>query len=171
MNTPPADFIRPMTAEDLAFVRSWRNHPSIRLNMYSQHEVSEEEHERWFATVSQDAARHLLIFEAEAQPIGFLQLTTKNPSPVGEWGFYKAPDAPRGMGRRMGQAGLQHFFGQLGLHKVSGQALAHNQSSIQFHLALGFRQEGTLRQQHFDGQAFHDVLCFGLLADEWRNNI
>ena len=169
MNEQPVDHVRPMTTDDLALVRSWRNHPSIRRNMYSRHEVTEDEHARWFAKASREPGRHLLIFEAEMKPRGFLQLTANGASPVAEWGFYTSPDAPRGMGRRMGQSGLRHFFGPLGFHKICGQALAHNESSIRFHLAMGFQKEGVLRQQHFDGHDFHDVFCFGLLAADWRS--
>jgi len=38
-------------------------------------------------------------------------------------------------------------------------------------LRLGFQREGVLRQQHFDGQQYHDVVCFGLLANEWHHAI
>jgi UDP-4-amino-4,6-dideoxy-N-acetyl-beta-L-altrosamine N-acetyltransferase len=54
------------------------------------------------------------------------------------------------------------------LHKLCGQALAFNERSIRFHQNLGFRREGVLRQQHFDGEQYHDVVCFGLLASEWH---
>jgi UDP-4-amino-4,6-dideoxy-N-acetyl-beta-L-altrosamine N-acetyltransferase len=168
MRPDAEDRVRPMTPDDLALVRSWRNHPSIRHNMYSQHEVSEDEHHGWFERASQLIGRHLLIFEAEFQPRGFVQVTSKGADPVAEWGFYTSPDAPRGTGRRMGQAALEFIFGSLRIHKVCGQALAYNKKSIRFHLSLGFQQEGILREQHFDGVAFHDVYCFGMLARDWH---
>lgn len=168
MRDQAAGRVRPMLSGDLALVRSWRNHPTIRRNMFSQHEVSEEEHANWFAKTSREAGRHLLIFEVDMQPQGFVQVTARNAGPVAEWGFYTSPDAPRGMGRRMGQAALTHVFDTLSLHKLCGQALAHNETSIRFHLSLGFQREGILRDQHFDGTVFHDVHCFGLLAPDWR---
>ena len=36
--------IRPMNKKDLEEVLVWRNHPSIRNNMLSQHKISKEEH-------------------------------------------------------------------------------------------------------------------------------
>jgi RimJ/RimL family protein N-acetyltransferase len=67
----------------------------------------------------------------------------------------------------LGVTALHHAFGVLGVHKVSGQALDFNTASIRFHERLGFRREGLLREHHFDGERYHDILCFGLLDHEW----
>jgi UDP-4-amino-4,6-dideoxy-N-acetyl-beta-L-altrosamine N-acetyltransferase len=159
--------LRPMTEGDLEQVLFWRNHPDIRRYMYSQHEISLEEHVGWFARASQDLGRHLLIFEINGTPWGFLQLAQIASGGIADWGFYVAPDAPEGVGRALGEAALRYAFETLGLHKICGQALAFNERSIHFHLALRFEREGQLRQQHFDGEQYHDVVYFGRLASEW----
>jgi UDP-4-amino-4,6-dideoxy-N-acetyl-beta-L-altrosamine N-acetyltransferase len=138
--------------------------------MLTQHEISADEHARWFTQASLDPHQHLLIFEWQGQALGFVSLRELASGGVAEWGFYAAPDAPKGSGRLLGQAALTYAFGQLNLHKVCGQALAFNQRSIGFHLALGFAQEGILRDQHFDGSDHHAIICFGLLATEWQAN-
>lgn len=148
-------------------VLSWRNHPEIRRYMYTQHEISSDEHARWFARASQDSQRHLLVFANEKTALGFINIHQIASGGIADWGFYAAPDAPRGTGRALGQAALRYAFQVARLHKLCGQALAFNKRSIRFHLNLGFQREGVLRQQHFDGEQYHDVLCFGLLAREW----
>ena len=162
------DRIRLMSPDDLRQVLSWRNHPNIRRYMYSQHEIKLAEHQRWFEKSTQDPHKNLLIFEAEDNPMGFVQLSQLDGSPIVDWGFYTAPDARKGMGRRLGRAALRYAFQHLELHKICGQALAYNEPSISLHRALGFQQEGWLREQRFDGQYYHDVLCFGLLSSEWQ---
>jgi UDP-4-amino-4,6-dideoxy-N-acetyl-beta-L-altrosamine N-acetyltransferase len=157
-----------MTKMDLEQVLSWRNHQDIRRYMYSQHEISLEEHARWFSCASEDPKRHLLVFEINRAPLGFLQINKISSGGIADWGFYAAPDAPKGTGRALGKAALPYAFETLGLHKVCGQALACNERSIHFHLSLGFQREGFLRQQHFDGKQYHDIVCFGVLASEWR---
>ena len=157
-----------MHERDLEQVLSWRNHPDIRRYMYTQHEISLEEHTSWFARVSQDPERHLLVFEVDAIPLGFINIHQIAPGGIADWGFYAAPDAPKGTGRTLGDAALLYAFKTVGLHKLCGQALVFNERSIRFHLDLGFQREGVLRHQHFDGQHYHDVLCFGLLASEWH---
>jgi RimJ/RimL family protein N-acetyltransferase len=90
---------------------------------------------------------------------------------IAEWGFYVAPYALKGTGRQLGHAALSYAFNQVKFHKVNGQALAYNERSIHFHKSLGFEQEGILRDQHFDGECYHNVICFGMLFPEWQNNL
>ena len=60
--------LRPLTEPDLALVRGWRNHESVRRFMYTQHEIAEQEHRDWFARCEQDPLRHLLVYECDEQP-------------------------------------------------------------------------------------------------------
>lgn len=154
---------------DLEQVLSWRNHPNVRRYMYTQHEISLDEHARWFSRTSQDPNRHLLVFEIDAEPLGFINIHQMGSGGVADWGFYVAPDAPKGTGQTLGQAAMRYAFEVASLHKLCGQALVFNERSIRFHVKLGFQREGVLRQQHFDGQQYHDVICFGLLANEWHH--
>ncbi|MGX1123215.1 UDP-4-amino-4,6-dideoxy-N-acetyl-beta-L-altrosamine N-acetyltransferase [Pseudomonas sp. HLS-6 TE3448] len=160
--------IRAMTTGDLEMVLQWRNHPDVRRYMYTQHEISLDEHRRWFESSQCNAARHLLIFEQLSVPLGFVSITEGTPGRIADWGFYLAPEAPRGTGRSLGQAALEFAFVSLRLHKVCGQALGFNERSIRFHHALGFIQEGVLRDQHFDGENYQSVIHFGLLREEWQ---
>jgi len=162
--------LRSMTAADLETVLAWRNHPEVRRYMYTQHEISLDEHTHWFEKASKNPERHLLLFESASTPHGFISIDQIAPGGIADWGFYAAPDAPKGTGRHLGQAAMRYAFTEAGLHKLCGQALAYNERSIRFHQSLGFQQEGLLRQQHFDGQRYHDVVCFGLLATEWQPN-
>jgi RimJ/RimL family protein N-acetyltransferase len=58
----------------------------------------------------------------------------------------------------------------MGMYKLSGETLGHNERSIRLHRFLGFKEEGVLREQHFDGTAYRDIICFGLLEREWRES-
>lgn len=169
-SAPIPSQIRRMMHADLERVLAWRNHPDVRRYMYTQHEIALDEHQRWFERSLQDPKKHLLVFEVNQQPLGFVNFNEAVNGSIADWGFYVAPDAPKGSGRQLGCAALSHAFTQLQLHKVCGQALAYNERSIQFHQSLGFQQEGILRDQHFDGERHHHVICFGLLCHEWKPN-
>lgn len=160
--------VRPMTVQDLSTVLAWRNHPDVRAVMFHQHEIGIEEHRSWFERSCGEEGRHLLVFEQDGQPRGFMNLHIKSAGAIADWGFYVAPAAPKGTGRALGRSSLDHAFHVLNAHKVSGRVLACNQRSIKFHHALGFLEEGVLRDHHFDGHGYHDVVCFGLLRREWR---
>ena len=157
-----------MTQDDLEVVLAWRNHEQVRRFMYTQHEISMVEHRRWFDCASTDPKRHLLIYQVGDKALGFINIHEIASGGIADWGFYAAPDAPRGTGSALGYAVLQYVFQTLNLHKLCGQAIAFNEPSIRFHMKLGFLTEGVLQQQYFDGQNYHDVWCFGLLADSWQ---
>lgn len=160
--------IRPLTTDDLPLVLSWRNHPNVRQFMITQHEITLNEHRNWFAKCSQDSSRYLLIVEELGVPIGYVQFSGVAAGGVADWGFYTSPDAPKGTGRKLGTAALNHAFHEMKLHKVCGQALAFNNASITFHQRLGFVKEGVLREQHRLDCTYHDLICFGLIKREWR---
>jgi UDP-4-amino-4,6-dideoxy-N-acetyl-beta-L-altrosamine N-acetyltransferase len=136
--------------------------------MLTQHQIGVEEHAAWFAKVSQDPTRHLLIVEEHEEPLGYVQFSNVAVGAVADWGFYARPDAPRGSGRKLGATALNHAFGALQLHKVCGQAIAENTASIALHQKLGFVQEGVLRDHQRIEDAYHSLFCFGLLKREWQ---
>jgi UDP-4-amino-4,6-dideoxy-N-acetyl-beta-L-altrosamine N-acetyltransferase len=154
-------------AADLAQMLVWRNQPQVRACMLTQHEISLTEHQQWFERSSQDPMRRLLIVEEAGLPIGFVGFSGVDIGAVATWGFYAAPAGAKGAGTRIGSTALEFAFNTLALHKVCGQALAFNEASIRMHQKLGFRQEGVLRKHHKIGLGYHDIICFGLLRDEW----
>lgn len=160
--------IRPMTERDLELVLQWRNHLEVRRYMYTTHEIRLEEHRKWFMNASNNLGIELLIYEQDGKAQGFVNITRTRCPKVADWGFYLAPNAPKGSGRELGKQALNFAFAQLTLHKVCGQAVGSNERSIAFHKRLGFIEEGRLREQHFDGNQFHDVVCFGLMHREWQ---
>jgi len=159
--------VRTVMPDDLPMLLEWRNHPKIRRFMFTQHEISLEEHLNWYKRTSQDSSRSLLLVEEANSAIGYVQFNQITIGGVSDWGFYARPDAPSGSGSKLGHAALQYAFDVLQLHKVCGQAIETNQASIRFHQKLGFTQEGVLREQRRLDHTYHAVICFGLLAHEW----
>lgn len=163
--------LRPMQEQDLERVLAWRNHPEVRRHMYTQRLITLEEHRDWFERESQASQRHLLIYERDGESLGFVNLNVVDTTAgCGEWGFYLAPDAPRGSGQGLGQSTLTYAFMTLRLYKLCGEVLADNTRSQRFHERLGFRREATLRDHFHDGNTYHDAITFGLLAEEWRDS-
>lgn len=159
--------IRPMVAEDLDLVLRWRNHLQTRRYMFTQHEITQDEHLAWFTGESKNPLTRLCIFEDAGKPKGFVRFSNVAIGAIASWGFYADPDAVKGTGRRLGVTALNLAFERLDLHKICGQALYFNAASIRFHEALGFLREGLLRDQVRIGDTYHDLVCFGLLRREW----
>lgn len=167
--TPPKTTLRMLRDDDLVQVRQWRNHPEVRRYMYTRHEIGETEHRAWFQRAQEDPHRHLLLAERNGYSYGFVNIQLDDAAAQrATWGFYLAPKAPRGSGQALGVAALRHAFVDLGLHKLCGESLAGNDRSLRFHERLGFTREAHLRDHHFDGHSYHDVIGFGLLRSEWQ---
>ncbi len=64
---------------------------------------------------------------------------------------------------------LRHFFGELRYQKVGATVYDFNAPSIRLHERLGFRQEGRLRRELFTAGRYHDILLFGLTAEEFAS--
>lgn len=159
--------LRPMTEDDLELVLKWRNAPPVRSFMLTQQEISLDDHRVWFASASRNSARALLVFEVGGEPLGHMNFKIDLSDEIADWGFYAAPDAPKGTGRAMGSKALEYGFTTLRLHKICGQVLGFNTASRKMHETLGFRREGILREQKQMNGVWRDLVCYGLLAQEW----
>lgn len=160
--------VRKITSDDLELVLAWRNHPEIRRHMFTQREITLDEHLLWFEGSRQDVTHQLLVYERAGVAEGFVQFTGAYAGSAANWGFYAAPDSPRGTGKKLVRAALGFGFNTIGLHKICGQALDFNIASINLHLAVGFRQEGLLREQRLVGGSYCNLIYFGLLKSEWQ---
>lgn len=163
--------IRSLTHADLDDVLAWRNHPNVRRFMFTQHEISISEHLQWYENTLKIQTLQMLIVEELGHALGYVQLSNVTPHGVADWGFYTRPDAPKGSGYKLGKTALNYAFKTLQLHKVCGQALEMNQASVSFHLRLGFSQEGFLREQKNINGQHHNLIYFGLLAQEWLDKL
>ena len=129
--------------------------------------ITQEEHMAWFQRIGNDSNFALRIVESSGLPIGFFQLSGIKRDGVAQWGFYTSPESAKGSGKVLGRAALHYAFGTLGLYKVEGQALAFNTASIRFHERHGFHREGVLRHHCRVGEDYIDLVCFGLLREEF----
>ena len=155
--------IREMTINDLLMVLAWRNHPSVRVNMFSDHEISKDEHFEWFTKTHLNRLQSLWIVLNSAEPIGFVQFKKTHDELSADWGFYVSPDAKKGSGKILGQLALDMAFGALKISQVFGEALKFNEASIGFHRHLGFIQESSSDKNK-------DILKFVLSKEDWISN-
>ena len=59
-------------------------------------------------------------------------------------------------------------FGEMNLHKLTLSMISGNAPAVRCYNACGFTVEGTLRQEVFREDEYHDLIVMGLLRDEWR---
>ena len=66
--------LRLLAPEDSARVLAWRNSPQVSAYMYSDHQISQDEHDRWLTAALGAPDRRYWIIEAEDAPVGLANL-------------------------------------------------------------------------------------------------
>lgn len=161
--------LRDLREDDLEMVLRWRNAPEVRRSMYRPHEISWDEHRRWFEGLRDDMSRRWYVYsDAHDAPQGVVYFTGLGaPASTATWGFYARPGAPRGTGTQMLLEGLELGFGPLGLAEVRGEALASNMASVRLHRKLGFTAEDAPGALSGDADAPVEAVRFVLRARDW----
>lgn len=163
--------LRSIADDELELMRAWRNEPAVRANMYTQHEISLEEHLNWWARNQARTEQKYFMYELAGTPAGIASFTgidmqSKNSA----WAFYASPLAPKGSGSKMEFLMLEYAFNELRLHKLFCEVLAFNTPVIKLHKKFGFSTEGIFRQQHKINGDFVDTYRLGIFAAEWQEH-
>jgi UDP-4-amino-4,6-dideoxy-N-acetyl-beta-L-altrosamine N-acetyltransferase len=161
--------LRAIKDDELESMRSWRNAPAVRANMYTRHEISVQEHREWWARIQGRTDHLYFMYEVNGFSCGIVAFTSIDAaSRNSAWAFYASPDAPRGTGTKMEWLALNYAFDELKLHKLYCEVLSFNTLVIKLHLKFGFKHEGVFREQHLMNECFVDVIRLGILETEWR---
>lgn len=161
--------LREIRDEELELMLSWRNHPNVRQNMYTRHEISLDEHLAWWRRTKKNPTAQYWMYEFNNLPMGIIgfasiDFVNRNAS----WSFYANPEAPHGLGSRMEFLALDHAFTALRLHKLWCEVLSLNKPVLKLHERFGFQQEGLFREHHKYDDKYVDVYRLGILATEWQ---
>lgn len=131
--------LRPITADDLELILTWRNSPHVRYASLDQHLITLEEHHTWFERTKTSSRCRCMLFYDDSLPIGAGTFTEIDGSArSARWGFYTAPGAPKGTGTRLCTALLNYAFDELPIDSLYGVVLMTNQPSVRLHEKLGF---------------------------------
>jgi len=160
--------LRGIKDSELELMRTWRNAPNVRANMYTRHEIGAEEHHQWWLSVQSREDQHYFMYELAGKPTGIVAFSgIDKASENSSWAFYTAPEAPKGSGTKMEFLALDYAFTDFRLHKLHCEVLAFNAPVIKLHQKFGFKVEGVLREHHKVDGTFVDIYRLGLLASEW----
>ena len=163
--------LRDITEDELALVLSWRNHPSVSVNMYTQHEIGHQEHLTWWKNTKFRTDQKYFMYEQDGKPSGvtaFSSIDTKNCNAA--WSFYASPTAPRGCGSKMEFLMLDYAFGVLGLRKLFCEVLAYNTAVINLHKKFSFQVEGVFREHFLSENGWVDIYRLAILSSEWQSH-
>lgn len=165
--------LNPMSHKDLDLVLTWRNDPRVRENMYTNHVIMAEEHQKWFEKASRDPSKRLLMCVDESDvPVGVVTFSDFDPvHKRATWAFYSGESSRRGVGSEMERLALDYAFETLGLEKLNCEVLSFNMPVVEFHRKHGFQVEGIFRAQYNRDGVLHDVYRLAHFRKAWLEQV
>lgn len=163
--------LRPVAPTDSARILAWRNAPEVAAYMYTDHEISPAEHDRWFAAAMFADDRRYWVIEMDGAPVGLANLARIDPAASRcEWAYYlgEASTRGRGVGSQVEYIVLRHVFEDLGLNKLWCEVLVENEAVWKLHESFGFLREALYRDHVRKAGRFQDVVGLGMLRSDWE---
>lgn len=160
-----------LTYENKDKVLQWRNQDRIRKNMYTDHIISEEEHENWIKSVLCNSSKAYLVSKYKDKDIGlvyFYDIDLRNY--ICKWGFYVGEESsPQGSGFVIELLALEFAFENLKIRKLCCEVFLFNQTVIKQHKRFGFQEEGILKKHILKEEVYEDIVLMSLFSNEWPN--
>ena len=155
---------------DKASLREWRNDPAVSKWMYTNHEISEEEHNVWFDAMLADASKVYWKIVADGVAVGAVFLTGVSIQGKScEWGMYLADVNTRGKGVAQAACALsfRHAFNELAVDAVKCEAVAQNENAIGLYESVGYVRTGIHTDAVKRGNEMLSVVTLELTRDSW----
>lgn len=165
--------LRAMTEKDTDNIVRWRNNPRVREYFISRSLFTPESHLNWFHTRVQtgEVAQFIIVDTDAGKDVGSVFLRDIDPeNKKGEYGIFIGEDDCRGKG--IGSAAakliLDYAFDELKLNRVFLRVFENNKRAIRSYEKVGFKYEGTFRDDVIiDGTAYN-MVYMAVLKDEWK---
>lgn len=166
--------LRPRRREDLPRVWQFTNDPEFKrlIGDWPFEPQSLERLESRFEADLREGERDgpRFAIEADGQYIGHAFLYDISEATGVCWlsiGIGDPAYQGRGYGREALRLLLDYAFRIRNLRRACLHVSAFNERAIRAYRALGFIEEGRLRQHIWIGDRYDDELCMGMLRDEW----
>lgn len=159
--------LRTVEDGDVAAFQRARNEPGIREGLGFTEPRSREGTEDWIDDMDGDDDAVLAVCR-DGTAVGNVTLSVadRHRAYVNYW--LLPEHRGEGYATEAVRLVVDHAFDSLGLERVAAWVVAFNDDSRALLERLGFVHEGTTRHGRFARGEFHDMLIYGVLADEWR---
>ena len=139
--------LRPATDADSAVVLRWRNHPEVRAVSLTRHEISEEEHEAYWAATRASDAREIYVYVRHGVTSGVVTyFDIDRAAGSAWWGYYLDNDGLKERGEllpawiEIQRQAKRLAFDELGLRTLEGEVLEANEAVRRFNRRNGFQE-------------------------------
>lgn len=160
-----------LTQEDIEQVRIWRNTPEVASYMYTENEISQEQQQKWFESISKNPNSKYWIITYDGRKLGLASITNIDQALSScYWAFYLGDTSVRGagIGAKVEYNVINYVFNTLKLNKLRCEVFVTNDPVIKMHEKFGFRREAYYREHCIKGNLKIDVVGLALLSSEWK---
>ena len=164
--------LRPMEESDVQLKVNWFNDPEINKTLVVTEKFELEKSIQWFRKAVKDPSRCDFVIETDqGKAIGLVGLmhidnihnTAEIYLVIGDKSYWG-----KGIMLKAEELLIGWAFDKFDLHKITAPSLAENIASIITMKKLGFKIEGTLREEKFLQGRRVDIIQLGLLRDEFK---
>ena len=153
-------------------VRLWRNNENVSKFMFTNHKISEEEHNRWIKNLRVKNDSKAWIIFIDEKPIGLVSLSDIDyERKETEWGFYIADEDFRGkgLGKTVLKKLMKMVFDDMGFEKMNTMVLDNNPVALHLYKKLGFRVLGNHNEKNVrDGEEV-EIKIMSISKTTWVN--
>ncbi|MGI5943105.1 MAG: GNAT family N-acetyltransferase [Pelotomaculaceae bacterium] len=166
--------LRKIKASDTDNIVRWRNSDSVKRNLFTQSELTAEQHLGWLKSKVEtgSCAQYIIVVSENSTNTDIGTVFIKNidrQSNKGEFGIFIGEADARGKGyaKLATIEILKIAFEKMMLNRVFLTVMADNISGIKVYEKAGFLCEGVLREDYLRGNTYVDVLVMGVTKKMW----
>ena len=163
--------LRDIRSTDRELLLAWRNQPDVAQWMFTDHNITPEEHDEWLTSMLLDPKVKYWMIEVDQAPQGVVHLASiSSVQKRCKWGMYLGEPAARGTGAADAASflSLDWAFRQLCMEQVICEVLATNERALRLYERVGFRRDDYLRSHVTKGSTTHDVVVMSILQKAWE---
>ncbi|EGJ49365.1 GNAT family N-acetyltransferase [Desulfocurvibacter africanus] len=165
-------YLRSIEDADTENVVKWRNAPHVKERLYTQFDVTPEQHRMWMQTkvLSGLCSQFILHDKARGTPVGttFLKNIEREHRKA-EFGIFigEFESLGKGIGSEATSIMIRHGFETLNLNKVYLTVFEDNSPAIRSYEAAGFRHSGLFQEDYWRDGRWYNVVYMEMLASEY----
>ena len=157
------------TDEQKKSARKVRNQESVRKSMYTEHEISLNEHLAWVERLQSDNRQIVFVVLVDEVVSGVVSVNAIDRLHLkSDWAFYLDANVRGGLGAAL-EFGLINFvFQRVGLEKLNCEVIETNEAVVKLHKKFGFVEEGFRRENIIKNENRMGVFFLGLTKSDWE---
>lgn len=163
--------LRVVSENDLDRIRAWRNSPDVRRVMFSDHEITQEEHLSWWKRIKNDSTKKQLMYVWNGIDAGVVNYFDIDPdNKICHWGFYLSSEIDNQLQRMQAwqsleKEAIEYAFRELACSRLICESFRFNQPVIEMHKRFGFEEVGVETREK--GGIIEEVVITEITPDKY----